>query len=108
MLETKGLFYGVGHSPNSQLLDGQVELDRSGYVLVEGLFAAGDVQVILSRVSFLFLQFSIGPGPVKICCVGPDTLPKTLVQMLQQFNWWSSYWFRNCIDYICNDKACVY
>nr|POF11133.1 thioredoxin reductase ntrc [Quercus suber] len=42
-----------GHSPNSQLLDGQVELDRSGYVLVEegtaktsveGLFAAGDVQ----------------------------------------------------------------
>ena len=52
VLEAKGLFYGIGHSPNSQLLDGQVELDRSGYVLVEdgtaktsveGLFAAGDV-----------------------------------------------------------------
>ena len=61
VLEAKGLFYGIGRSPNSQLLDGQVELDRSGYVLVEegtaktsveGLFAAGDVQVILSRVSF--------------------------------------------------------
>lgn len=53
-LEVKGLFYGIGHSPNSQLLEGQVDLDSTGYVLVEegsaktsveGLFAAGDVQV---------------------------------------------------------------
>ncbi|KAI4381517.1 hypothetical protein MLD38_007582 [Melastoma candidum] len=53
VLEAKGLFYGIGHSPNSQLLEGQVELDHSGYVLVEegtartsreGVFAAGDVQ----------------------------------------------------------------
>ena len=27
--------YGLGHSPNSQLLEGQVELDNSGYVIVE-------------------------------------------------------------------------
>lgn len=53
VLEVKGLFYGIGHSPNSMLLEGQVELDHSGYVLVkegsadtsvEGVFAAGDVQ----------------------------------------------------------------
>lgn len=53
ILEAKGLFYGIGHSPNSQLLSGQVELDTSGYILikegtaktsVEGVFAAGDVQ----------------------------------------------------------------
>ncbi|KAJ8755551.1 hypothetical protein K2173_022130 [Erythroxylum novogranatense] len=53
VLEAKGLFYGIGHSPNSQLLQGQVELDSTGYVLVkdgtastsvEGVFAAGDVQ----------------------------------------------------------------
>ncbi|KAM7500157.1 hypothetical protein LguiA_024571 [Lonicera macranthoides] len=53
VLEAKGLFYGIGHSPNSQLLEGQVDLDSSGYVLVEegsaktsveGVFAAGDVQ----------------------------------------------------------------
>ncbi|GMN54688.1 hypothetical protein TIFTF001_023815 [Ficus carica] len=53
VLEAKGLFYGIGHSPNSQLLKGQVELDSSGYVLVEegsaktsveGVFAAGDIQ----------------------------------------------------------------
>ncbi|KAL7097873.1 hypothetical protein ACP275_10G171000 [Erythranthe tilingii] len=53
VLELKGLFYGIGHSPNSQLLDGQVDLDSSGYVLVQegsartsvdGVFAAGDVQ----------------------------------------------------------------
>ena len=56
VLEAKGLFYGIGHSPNSQLLEGQVELDCAGYVVVqegsaktsvEGVFAAGDVQVIL-------------------------------------------------------------
>ena len=45
---------------------------------VEGLFAAGDVQVILSRVSFFISSvFNWSDS---------DTLPKTLVQMLQQFN----------------------
>ncbi|XP_043692262.1 thioredoxin reductase NTRC-like isoform X2 [Telopea speciosissima] len=53
VIEAKGLFYGIGHTPNSQLLEGQIELDRAGYVLVkegtaktsvEGVFAAGDVQ----------------------------------------------------------------
>ncbi|KAK6941808.1 FAD/NAD(P)-binding domain [Dillenia turbinata] len=53
VLEVKGLFYGIGHSPNSRLLEGQVALDSSGYVLaeegsartsVQGVFAAGDVQ----------------------------------------------------------------
>lgn len=53
VLDAKGLFYGIGHTPNSLLLEGQVELDHSGYVLVkegsaktsvEGVFAAGDVQ----------------------------------------------------------------
>ncbi|KAL3533757.1 hypothetical protein ACH5RR_007278 [Cinchona calisaya] len=53
VLKAKGLFYGIGHSPNSQLLEGQVDLDSSGYILVEegsaktsveGVFAAGDVQ----------------------------------------------------------------
>lgn len=55
VLEAKGLFYGIGHSPNSQLLEGKADLDSSGYILVEegtaktsleGVFAAGDVQVI--------------------------------------------------------------
>lgn len=59
VLEAKGLFYGIGHSPNSELLKGQVQLDSSGYVLVEesnaktsveGVFAAGDVQVIPPKV----------------------------------------------------------
>lgn len=53
VLEAKGLFYGIGHSPNSQLLEGQVKLDDTGYILVEegtanssieGVFVAGDVQ----------------------------------------------------------------
>ncbi|KAL4586857.1 hypothetical protein LXL04_011502 [Taraxacum kok-saghyz] len=53
VIEAKGLFYGISHSPNSQLLQGQVDLDDFGYILVkdgnaktsvEGVFAAGDVQ----------------------------------------------------------------
>ncbi|KAI3850591.1 hypothetical protein MKX03_024126 [Papaver bracteatum] len=53
VLDVKGLFYGIGHTPNSELLAGQIELDSSGYVLVkegtaetsvQGVFAAGDVQ----------------------------------------------------------------
>jgi len=50
-LPVRGVFYAVGHKPNSDLLAGQVELDAAGYVVVrhgaetsvEGVFAAGDL-----------------------------------------------------------------
>jgi thioredoxin reductase (NADPH) len=47
-----GAFVAIGHKPNSHLVDGQLELDEEGYVLVEGrstktklpgVFAAGDL-----------------------------------------------------------------
>ncbi len=51
-LDAKGLFYAIGHTPNTSLFKGQLELDEVGYVVthgsvetsVEGVFAAGDVQ----------------------------------------------------------------
>lgn len=64
VLEVKGLFYGIGHTPNSQLLRGQIELDNTGYILVkegsaktsvDGVFAAGDVQVTPSFTFFMEL-----------------------------------------------------
>jgi thioredoxin reductase (NADPH) len=47
-----GLFIGIGHSPNTKLFQGQLEMDANGYIFthrgtrtnVEGVFAAGDVQ----------------------------------------------------------------
>jgi thioredoxin reductase (NADPH) len=47
-----GLFIGIGHSPNTKLFQGQLEMDADGYIIthrgtrtnVEGVFAAGDVQ----------------------------------------------------------------
>lgn len=53
VVETEGLFYAIGHIPNTGFLDGQLELDDAGYIVttpgttrtsVEGVFAAGDVQ----------------------------------------------------------------
>jgi thioredoxin reductase (NADPH) len=47
-----GAFVAIGHKPNSHLVDGQVDLDEEGYVLVDGrstktklpgVFAAGDL-----------------------------------------------------------------
>jgi thioredoxin reductase (NADPH) len=48
-----GLFFAIGHTPNSGFLEGQLETDSVGYVLtkpgttqtsVDGVFAAGDLQ----------------------------------------------------------------
>jgi thioredoxin reductase (NADPH) len=52
-IAAKGLFYAIGHTPNTALFKGQIELDEVGYIVtkhssmetsVEGVFAAGDVQ----------------------------------------------------------------
>ena len=50
-LKVKGLFYGIGHTPNSKIFGNQIELDEAGYVVVregtrtsiEGVFSAGDL-----------------------------------------------------------------
>ncbi|KCV71666.1 thioredoxin reductase (NADPH) [Fonticula alba] len=53
-LDVAGLFYAIGHDPNTKFLGGQINLDQDGYVTlaepgvstatnVEGVFACGDV-----------------------------------------------------------------
>jgi thioredoxin reductase (NADPH) len=51
-LPVTGAFIAIGHRPNSELVEGQLDLDEEGYVLVEarttrtklpGVFAAGDL-----------------------------------------------------------------
>jgi len=50
-LPVRGLFYGIGHKPNSGMVKGQIQLDEAGYVVVKdgvhtnvpGVFAAGDL-----------------------------------------------------------------
>ncbi len=52
-LKVRGLFYAIGHTPNTDLFQGQLDLTDGGYVVVqpgtvktnrEGVYAAGDVQ----------------------------------------------------------------
>ena len=51
-LAVKGLFYAIGHTPNTRLVQDQLEVDSHGYLVtrpgrpetsIEGVFAAGDV-----------------------------------------------------------------
>ncbi len=51
-MEVAGLFYAIGHTPNTSIFNGQLDLDDAGYINlklgtqetnIEGVFAAGDV-----------------------------------------------------------------
>jgi thioredoxin reductase (NADPH) len=52
-LQSAGVFLAIGHTPNTDFLKGQIDLDPKGYIIwtkpqrtytsVEGVFAAGDV-----------------------------------------------------------------
>ena len=51
-LAVRGLFYAIGHTPNTRLVRGQLEVDSHGYLAtqpgrpetsIEGVYAAGDV-----------------------------------------------------------------
>ncbi len=51
-LPVTGLFMGIGHRPNTDIFQGQIDMDDTGYILthhnvmttVEGVYACGDVQ----------------------------------------------------------------
>lgn len=52
-IQARGLFYAIGHDPNTQFLEDQLNTDEAGYIVtqpgttqtsVAGVFAAGDVQ----------------------------------------------------------------
>ena len=52
LLPVRGMFYAIGHTPNTELFKDQLDCDQSGYLItqpgrpetsLEGVFAAGDV-----------------------------------------------------------------
>ncbi len=55
--ETAALFLAIGHIPNTKIFQGQIELDKAGYLVshggartsVEGVFHAGDVEDTVYR-----------------------------------------------------------
>jgi thioredoxin reductase (NADPH) len=56
-MKVDGLFLAIGHKPNTKIFEGQLKLDKKGYIVigdasstsVEGVFAAGDVHDLRYR-----------------------------------------------------------
>jgi thioredoxin reductase (NADPH) len=53
LIEVDGIFVAIGHTPNTKFLNGQIDTDETGYIVVQpgssatnipGVFACGDVQ----------------------------------------------------------------
>jgi len=57
ILKIDGLFLGIGHEPNAKMFNGQIDLDKEGYIVtkdnvivthngvpIPGIYACGDVQ----------------------------------------------------------------
>lgn len=65
-METDGVFIFIGHFPNSKFLEGQLAMDKQGYVItdelmrtsVDGVFAAGEIQDPVYRQ----IATSVGQG----------------------------------------------
>ena len=50
---TDGVFIAIGHTPNTEMFKGQIEMDKENYIItkpgttetnIPGVYAAGDVQ----------------------------------------------------------------
>ncbi len=65
-MDTDGFFLFIGHIPNSEIFEGQIEMDEEGYFItdslmrtnVEGVFAAGEIQDSVYRQ----VATSVGQG----------------------------------------------
>lgn len=70
-LECDGVFISVGRKPATELVKGQLELDRSGYVIADestctnipGVYAVGDVRVKALRQ----IVTAVADGAVAVC-----------------------------------------
>ena len=62
--ECEGVFYGIGHTPNTDLFKGMIDLNDNGYIITQsdssltnipGVFACGDVQDDHYRLSLIHI-----------------------------------------------------
>ncbi|XCI74893.1 MAG: thioredoxin-disulfide reductase [Flavobacteriales bacterium] len=83
IINIEGLFIAIGHKPNTDLFEGQLDLDNKGYIITEksstrtnkpGVFAAGDVQDTIYRQAIT----SAGTG-----CMAALDLEKYLSELPQ-------------------------
>ncbi|RMZ53217.1 hypothetical protein APUTEX25_005206, partial [Auxenochlorella protothecoides] len=87
-IPARGLFYGIGHQPNSGFLEGQLELDAGGYVAVgaggatsvPGVFAAGDLHDKEWRQAGLVMVLYSAPS-----CAPCRTVKPILNKLVDEF-----------------------
>ena len=92
-LKVSGLYFAIGHEPAIQFLDGQLELDSGGYVVMIPEFLLPEMSRIRSIGRLLLLSALVCQHPLSL----PFIIYISILELLCLHHCSSSFYLGSCV-----------